>query len=812
MNIDEHFARALGLGRSKFQIQSAIDLGETPTRLRAARMIHEFHELDSRSCFRIGALLAGDPEAEVRREAVLSLGKVIGCVGRSTTLTQDSRKNAFRVISRLLGDDDAGVAAAAFHTYLDLRSLYPSEAAKMAVARRGRFSMRMLDALEPTFLIRPNFEQLVYKPRKMISLFEAQPEPAAVRLPGAGTSATADPVPDAMAGQATGSAEPSTIGAEGGATASGAGGTVNPPPPPPPVDKPPPGPPIYVDRGEGKRYVNSWFVGHSNPLDPLNYSQEYELGIEVGPQILVGNFTKGDPVFPFLNSKDEVLDVVVGLVSEDFELIGERTKRMKLPSDIKKKSETVTFKVKPIKNNQDVHIDAFFYLHNNLIHEALIGARVQTLQPQPAVRPTAYNPPSDRFRAEVIGPRDVCLQVRDDGDGFRLVVFYDIGGKHDLLWCRIPANRDRIAELLRSVREDLLSVINTRAVLPNGREGRIFYDGEPAPEPERQNRLPKLYSISNEVFAATLKTFAKIGRRLYNALFESDIGSPEEKEQARIVGRLLRDLSQGSRLRIQVLSNDFFIPWNLLYDGVYPPTGPVKPEDLWGFKHTIDEIPNRTRETIPATISPRAPDLLGVGMNVNQVSIERTLSEPQLDRVRNLGNRIALAERFTEGRVLEALQGGDGLRHLEYFYCHAGVAEAAKRDFDKAYIGLSAADHGLTLEEIKLATTERQLSGRPVVFLNACESVLMDGRFYDGFVPKFLSLGARAVIGSDCEIPSLFGGHFGMGFLDGFFAAKPIGELLLELRKRFLTEYQNPLGLIYRVFGNAEVRLAQPLN
>jgi hypothetical protein len=274
-------------------------------------MIHEFHELDSRSCFRIGALLAGDPVAEVRREAVLSLGKVVGCVGRSTTLTQDSRKNAFRVISRLLGDDDAGVAAAAFHTYLDLRSLYPTEAAKMAVARRGPFSMRMLDALEPTFLIRPNFEQLIYKSRKMISLFEAQPEPSEVRLPGAGISATADPVSSEVAAQPTGSAEPSTTGVEGGATAGGTGGTINPPPPPPPVDQPPPGPPTYVDRGEGKRYVNSWFVGHSSPLDPLNYSQEYELGIEVGPQILVGNFTKGDPVFPSLSSTDEVLDVVV---------------------------------------------------------------------------------------------------------------------------------------------------------------------------------------------------------------------------------------------------------------------------------------------------------------------------------------------------------------------------------------------------------------------------------------------------------------------------------------------------------------------
>jgi hypothetical protein len=54
----------------------------------------------------------------------------------------------------------------------------------------------------------------------------------------------------------------------------------------------------------------------------------------------------------------------------------------------------------------------------------------------------------------------------------------------------------------------------------------------------------------------------------------------------------------------------------------------------------------------------------------------------------------------------------------------------------------------------------------PVVFLNGCESGRMDGRFYDGFVPRFLTMGARVVLGTDCEVPAVFGAHFAMGSLE----------------------------------------------
>jgi hypothetical protein len=85
----------------------------------------------------------------------------------------------------------------------------------------------------------------------------------------------------------------------------------------------------------------------------------------------------------------------------------------------------------------------------------------------------------------------------------------------------------------------------------------------------------------------------------------------------------------------------------------------------------------------------------------------------------------------------------------------------------------------------------------------------MDGRFYGGFVPVLLGLGAVTVVGTDCELPSLLGAHFGIGVIEALAAGTAIGEAIRSQRLRSIEEYGNPLGLIYRVFGDGEARLTR---
>lgn len=601
-----------------------------------------------------------------------------------------------------------------------------------------------------------------------------------------------------------GGGEPPRGGPPGGG--DGGGGEGQPPEGGPPDDEP-----EYLDIGGRSRYVNSWFVGHADPLKPLEFGREYELGIEVAPKVRVGTFTRDDLEFrePDFEGQD-TLEVTVGIVSDDFTIHGKAAKRMTLPRDPSKRSSEVSFKVTPVKNNRDVLIHVFFYHRNNLFRESLIGAHVQVLKPQPGDKTAPLNPLT-RFHAPLQGPRDVNLQVTELRGSYRLVLFYDFGGTDfDLLSCTIRVTRGKIVELLKGVRKDLMSVVNIQGKMASGKPGSIFYDGEPSQKPEREGRLPHLFRVDDDVYEAALTLLARAGSKLYVNLFESAGATKQMAKQASLFGQRLRELSARQPLRIQVLSDEFFIPWNLLFDGPFPAER-IDPDQFWGFRHTIEEVPGSSREDRIDPLMRVADDPFPIALNLNVNGIPTVLTDPQRSKLQSWKPALNPLERFTGKEVLTALQGKSGQGEVEYFYCHAGVDGTSDTYFDKSYLGLTSTQRGLTLEDIKIATVGREFARRPVVFLNACESALMDGRFYDGFVPRFLDMGARVVIGSDCKIPSLVGAHFGTGFLEAFFKAGAVGEAVLAQRRKLLAEYQNPLGLIYRVFGNGDTRLSKPL-
>lgn len=124
-------------------------------------------------------------------------------------------------------------------------------------------------------------------------------------------------------------------------------------------------------------------------------------------------------------------------------------------------------------------------------------------------------------------------------------------------------------------------------------------------------------------------------------------------------------------------------------------------------------------------------------------------------------------------------------------------------------IVLTKNKNGLTLRDIQraapLANTPL-LHGGPLVVLNACGSAELSPLTYDGLVPYLLDLGARAVVGTECDTPIFFGAAFGPALLQSFIAQRlPIGEALRATRRHFLEQHRNPLGLLYALYGSAEL-------
>ncbi len=851
MKFDSRLVSGLGLSRSAFSKPSDLSSDE---KIQIAKALPEL-DLDDQLSVWLGRLLTEDPDRNVRCEVAITLGclgyraatrlhdriarratryleKLAGDpsweVRRNVTIgaLQYGAESVLPIVHRLLEDDESEVRDSARYCYQGLSSLYPNAAAKLVIEHHPL-------SIEPTsgkiFLshTRPSRPALgrFWKPLSGLKVGLPLSEHLDIQeFVRRGNVATFPDENAALLDVAlSGGSDSASPGGAAGAAGIGGGASGPRPPNEPPSgppsgggEAPPPGSggegrqPEYVDLGEGARYVNSWFLGHPNPIQPLVFGREYELGIEIGPQLREGSFTTGDPKFsapPF--GDQESLEITVGVISDDFKVLDKTAKRMRLPKDRTKRSDPVTFRVKPIKNNQDVFIHIFFYYQNNLFEESLIGARVQVLRESKDEQETAYFPPLAKFRAPVQGPRDVNLQIIESNNSYRLVLFYDFGpDDFEILWCTIPVNRDKIIDLLKGVRDDLLTAVNIEGATTNGK-GKVFYDGEPPEMPQKEERLPNLLLVEDSIYTDVLKILARAGRRLFVNLFDSAGGSKEAAQAASRFGQALRDLSSRRALRIQVLSDDFFIPWNLLFDGDHQ--GAISPSDFWGFKHVIEEIPSSSRDQRIDVSIEVGEDSLPIAMNLNRVGTLRVLTNPQSKRVKQWAPAVGVIERFTENEVLDALRGKTNQGRVEYFFCHAGVEGNSQGHFDQSYLGLTSSANGLTLEDIKFATVNRTFQNRPVVFLNACESAKMDGRFYDGFVPRLLAMGACAVIGSDCDIPSLFGAHFGIRFLEGFLKSGTVGEVLLAVRKTLLDDYHNPLGLIYRVFGNADVKLSRSL-
>ena len=67
--------------------------------------------------------------------------------------------------------------------------------------------------------------------------------------------------------------------------------------------------------------------------------------------------------------------------------------------------------------------------------------------------------------------------------------------------------------------------------------------------------------------------------------------------------------------------------------------------------------------------------------------------------------------------------------------------------------------------------------------------------------------GRVACVTSFAEVPIAFGRRFAQLFWGFFLAGTNAGEALLHARTAMLDQYNNPVGLLYNLFGRVETRI-----
>lgn len=313
-------------------------------------------------------------------------------------------------------------------------------------------------------------------------------------------------------------------------------------------------------------------------------------------------------------------------------------------------------------------------------------------------------------------------------------------------------------------------------------------------------------SLATEL-EAQLLPLAEMGHRAFKKVF----GNHDTWK------RLQKWLTPDQQTSIQIVSESFFLPWELLYPVPVSLDEPLSYEHFWGMNYSISRvIPQRpcpgafeptvifffhqptlglmTCRRLTSVVEKEIPFFVSLVREKKILLIELRALDPTKKR-----------EEF--GELRSFLNTAFDLIHLA---CHASCDS---RSHSLSHIRVSN-DFKISLNDMGnyLVDSENEplvFGGYPLVILNACETGNLNPLYTSFFAKEFLKHGARGVVATECEVPDAFAADFAQQLYGHLLDGKPLGESLLATRRYFLEKYHNPSGLLYSMYAPPSIRLAQ---
>jgi CHAT domain-containing protein len=528
-----------------------------------------------------------------------------------------------------------------------------------------------------------------------------------------------------------------------------------------------------------RRWINSEILEH-DPQRPLQVGEVYTLAFDVDNEVRDSSIAK-DSVFTYqYGDAEEFVELTVQVTSPDFQIHTEPQK-LKVPRNGRSKNRA-RFDIEATHNGEGV-ISALFLKDGNFIQ--LLTLKLSVGSTSEVVTESLSRPFDAAFS---IKPRDIALVITNTGINFRLILTGSVCAE-----ATIPLTMPELDQIITNAREALRRLVNLEV------------------GPTKKKIYQSTIDIPDEVNRIALKHLAETGYLLFQQIFYGDAADA----QTRLIGDRLVELAETQQLKIQIVSQQFLLPWGLMYLACEFDPEHVEPDRFLGLKHIIEHIPLQpSMQVIDSVINskPRLAVSLNVDREVDETSGKRLVGE-QVDYWHNLSKSYStdVIVRETGEAVQKALADPENSDQIAYFYCHAisrGLNEGGGPDASSLRFGAER----LSLKALKvLAPTKKPFASAPLVFINACESAELSPLFYGGFVPYFMAKGARGVIGTECEIPALFARHWASRFFDRFLDGQSLGNVFLELRQEFFSQHNNLLGLLYAVYCDGDTRIAPPI-
>ena len=535
-----------------------------------------------------------------------------------------------------------------------------------------------------------------------------------------------------------------------------------------------------------RRWINAELDDHA-PDEPLKTGGWYTLAFDVDivrRATAVGTASLADERL-FRDGADEVL-LTVQLDSADFK-ISDRTRPLRLPR-VGRSLTKARFDISPQHDGPST-IKATIHKDGNFIQQMELTFEVGAMQAAPVQVTTRGRPPS---AANVVRPRDVGLSMSPAAGGYDCVVWGAVSAR-----ARLPLQPAYLASAIDTARRELIKV-----VMHQDAGGKyVFQTGIDIPDADRD---------------VALKTMARAGALLFQKMFFGPAAGADSK----VVGEFLRRMASDhkTQLKMQIVAESTPVPWGLLYVGDASAGAQLDWDNFIGMRHLIEQIPLQTTLSVSDCAIPSDQPQLTVSVNVNngidtQMGADFVAQQQSFWASATASRKgMRVTSRTTGAELVRALADGTTDDQILYFYCHAeatGLTDAGGPDTSS----LVLTDARITLGDLNLdAPTTTQLRGSPLVFINACESAEMSPAFYDGFVPYFMAKGARGVVGTECKTPALFAAAWAKRFFERFLDGEPLAGAFLALRREFLEEHGNPLGLLYAVHCDGDTQIQPALS
>ena len=256
---------------------------------------------------------------------------------------------------------------------------------------------------------------------------------------------------------------------------------------------------------------------------------------------------------------------------------------------------------------------------------------------------------------------------------------------------------------------------------------------------------------------------------------------------------------------IQVTSEDFFIPWELLYDG--PLGAQVEVTGFWGMQYIISRT--LIREARPGDF---APSLIPSRPRVGVVAYNELMhvAKREIPALQKLEQQqqiylSCLHSMDTRKREKDLEDFGNFLREelqIVHMACHAFEQDP----LSESYL-LVSNEFSITMEDFEVQ--EFEIEHRPLVLLNACRSGTISPLHSSNWAVLFWKHGARGVLATEFHVPDWFAAAFIEKLYEELLQKRPIGEALLAVRRHFWESENNPLGLGYALYSSPSIRIAK---